>query len=133
MRFARWVFLIAGVYGIAVLVPGLFGEARPAAPAARLAHPEYYYGFLGSALVWQLAFIAIARNPARLRPLMPIAVLEKLAFFGPCLALYYDGRLAPGATLTGGIIDGVLMIAFALAWWSSRPVEAPATATAGRS
>ena len=129
MRFARWVFLIAGVYGIAVLVPGLFGEVRSAAPAARLARPEYYYGFLTSALVWQLAFIAIARDPARLRPLMPVAVLEKLAFFGTCLALYATNRLPSGATLAGGIVDGILMLAFALAWRSSRPASAPVSGT----
>ena len=38
MRFTRWVFLIAGIYGILVLVPGLFMEqqAGEASPPARL-------------------------------------------------------------------------------------------------
>lgn len=120
MRFARWVFLIAGVYGVLVLAPGLFMEpqAGEAAPAP-ITNPEYYYGFFGSALVWQLVFLLVASNPQRWRALMPIAVLEKAAFFLPCLALYFTGRMGLGQIFLGGMIDGFLMVMFALAWWVS--------------
>lgn len=113
MRFARWVFLIAGIYGILVLVPGLFME--PSAMPA-VTHPEFYYGFFGSALVWQLVFLLIGSDPQRWRLLMPIAVLEKAAFFIPCLALYSAGRMEAGQMFLGGMIDGFLMVMFALAW-----------------
>ena len=129
MRFARWIFLIAGIYGILVLVPGLFMEqqASEAAPPA-ITHPEYYYGFFGSALVWQFVFILIASNPQRWRPLMLIAVLEKAAFFAPCLALFATGRMEAGQIFMGGMIDGFLMVMFALAWWVSGRISVPSPA-----
>jgi hypothetical protein len=130
MRFARWMFLIAGIYGILVLVPGLFMEqqAGEASPPA-IAHPEFYYGFFGSALVWQFMFLLIASNPQRWRPLMLIAVLEKAAFFLPCLALYLAGRMDTGQIFMGGMIDGVLMVLFALAWLVSGRKSVPGAAS----
>jgi hypothetical protein len=118
MRVARWIFLIAGIYGVLALAPGFFAERMVAAPA--LTHPEFYYGFLGSALVWQFVFLMIARDPVTLRPLMAIAVLEKAAFFAPALWLYFTGRLPVGGPLIGGVIDGVWMALFLIAWRSSR-------------
>ena len=125
MRFARWVFLVAGVYGLLVLAPGfcLERQAGETAPPA-ITHPEFYYGFYGSAFVWQLVFLLIARDPGRWRPLMPIAVLEKVALFAPCVALHLLGRLPVGGPLLGGMIDGVLMVLFFLAWRMSRPQAA---------
>ncbi|MBL8537742.1 MAG: hypothetical protein JNM59_10105 [Hyphomonadaceae bacterium] len=110
---ARWIFLIAGVYGVLLLTPALF---RPPQGA-----PEFYYGFLGLALVWQFAFLVIARDPERHRPLMMIAVLEKLAFFATCLALYATGAMRIGPLFLGGMIDGALMALFAFAWVASKP------------
>ena len=45
-----------------------------------ITHPEFFYGFLGVAVAWQAAFLVIARDPVRFRPLMVPAVLEKAAF-----------------------------------------------------
>jgi hypothetical protein len=125
MKFARWVFLIAGVYGVLVLVPGLFMEqqANLADPPA-ITHPEFYYGFFGSALVFQLIFLTISRDPARWRALMPICVAEKIAFFVPCLVLHFTGRMALSGPFIGGMIDGVWMVLFALSWWITRPKAA---------
>jgi hypothetical protein len=53
-----------------------------------ITHPEHFYGFVGVALAWQFVFLLIGRDPARYRPLMPIAVLEKLAFGVPAVVLY---------------------------------------------
>ena len=53
MRFARYSFLIAGIYGLLSLSPMYFLEAkngRDFPPA--ITHPEYYYGFMGVALAW---------------------------------------------------------------------------------
>jgi hypothetical protein len=63
MKLARWIYLIAGIYGILVLAPALF---RPPQGA-----PEFYYGFIGLALAWQLAFFVVARDPIGFRALMP--------------------------------------------------------------
>jgi hypothetical protein len=119
MRFARWTFLIAGVYGVLVLIPGFFLEGAVAPPPIN--HPEFYYGFYAAALVWQAVFLLISRDPARWRPLMLLAVFEKLAFFGPCLVLFALGRLAPGGPLLGGLIDGVWMVLFAICYLRTRP------------
>jgi hypothetical protein len=51
---------------------------------------------------------------------MPITMLEKVAFFAPSLWLHFSGRLAMGGPLIGAMIDGVLLVLFALAWWSTR-------------
>lgn len=128
MRAARLTFAVAAVYGIAVLLPGLFIEAGATPLFPPLAQPEYYYGFYGSALVWQLLFIAIARDPARYRPLMLVAVLEKAAFFLPCLWLWQTHRLSVASgPFIGAMIDGLLMVAFAFAWWRTpaNPMEQP--------
>ncbi len=80
-RFARVVFTAAGALGLLVLVPLLALEDRvgrldPPAPN----RPELYYGFLGIAIAWQVGFLVLGRDPVRHRPLMPVAVLEKLGF-----------------------------------------------------
>ena len=118
--FARRVFLIAGIYGLIVLVPQYFLEAKTSAdyPPA-ITHPEYYYGFIGVAVAWQLAFLVIARDPVRYRPLMLVAVVEKAAFGVPAVILYALGRLS-GQMLAAGLIDLTLGLLFALAYTRTR-------------
>jgi hypothetical protein len=58
-----------------------------------ITHPEYYYGFVGIALVFQFVFLIIARNPVKYRALMPVSVLEKLSFVVPTVILYFQNRL----------------------------------------
>jgi hypothetical protein len=93
--FARRVFLIAGIYGLIVLVPQLFTESRVGHdyPPA-ITHPEYFYGFLGVAIAFQLAFLVIARDQIRHRALMLPSVVDKLAFGVPAIALYAQQRLS---------------------------------------
>ena len=77
MKFARIVFLIAGIYGILVLTPLYFLEqtiGRETPPP--ITHPEFFYGFLGVALAWQVLFLLIAHNPVRYRPMMIPSILE---------------------------------------------------------
>ena len=111
-RFARRVYTFAGIYGVLVMFPQYFLEdriGRDTPPA--ITHPEYFYGFIGIVLAWQLAFLVIGRDPARFRALMPVTVLEKLAFAVPVALLYSMGR-APQATLLFGGIDLVLGVLF---------------------
>jgi hypothetical protein len=117
MRFARWTFLIAGLYGVLILVPGFFLEAQLGTrEPPPVTHPEFYYGFYGSALVWQLVFFVIAGNPLKYRPLILVSVLEKVSFFATCVVLFLEGRLAAGGPLLGSIIDGLWAVLFILAW-----------------
>src|SRR5215831_7852234 len=105
MRFAKLVFLIAGIYGVIAILPGYFVEkltSQQFPPA--ITHPEYFYGFFGVALAWQVAFLAIARDPARFRAIIPAAVLEKVSFFGATSILFALGR-APGPFAALGCVD----------------------------
>ena len=124
MTFAKRVYLIAAIYGLIVLLPQYFLESyhgREEPPA--ITHPEYYYGFVGLALVWQIAFLLISRDPARYRPLMPIAVLEKASFGLAAVALYALGRL--GLSMLGaGLIDLLLGVLFVVAY-TRTPATAP--------
>ncbi|HVY89313.1 MAG TPA: hypothetical protein VG942_10625 [Hyphomonadaceae bacterium] len=125
MKRARWIFLVAGIYGILILAPGFFLEqVANASDPPPITHPEFYYGFYGSALVWQLVFLAIWRWPEKLRVLIPITILEKLAFFAASLALYFTGRMAIAGPFIGGMIDGFWMVMFAVAWFAGKPKAA---------
>jgi len=120
-RFARRVFLVAGIYGIVALLPQYFLEARIGRDfPPPLNHPEYFYGFIGVALAWQFVFLLIARDPRRYRPLMLPAVLEKLTWAGATLALYAQGKLAL-AVLGFGLVDLALGVLFLLAFRLTRP------------
>ncbi len=60
MRFARYTFEAAGTIGILVLVPLYFlleqtGIDNP----PPITHPEYYYGFVGVALAFQIVFLIV--------------------------------------------------------------------------
>jgi purine-cytosine permease-like protein len=122
--FARRVFLGAGIYGLVVLLPQYFLEDRIGRDyPPPITHPEHFYGFVGLALVWQLAFLLIASDVIRYRPLMPIAVAEKAAFAVPTFLLFASGRVAAATTAVAGI-DAVLGIFFLAAYLATRP-EAP--------
>jgi len=48
MKFARVVFLVAGIYGLIVLLPQYFLEAKVGLDSPPpITHPEFYYGFIG--------------------------------------------------------------------------------------
>ena len=133
MLFAQRVFHIAGIYGLAVLLPQYFMELLPPefvkqqlgetdVPGA--VHPEHFYGFVGVAAAWQVAFLIIARDPARYRLIMIPGILEKLSFGIPALALFATGRLS--ATTT---VFGVLDLVFAVLFWIAfKKVGSDATA-----
>lgn len=120
-RFSRAVFLLAGVYGIVVLAPGFFSErlmARQMPPP--ITHPEFYYGFFGVALAWQVAFLIIAGDPARFRPLILAGIVEKVIYGVSCLVLYFLGRIS-FLVLAGGIVDLLLGTLFVIAYARLKP------------
>jgi hypothetical protein len=120
MKFAKWVFLLAGIYGVLVVTPQFFLESqinRDYPPA--LTHPEYFYGFAGVALAWQIAFLIISRDPARYRPIMLAGVVEKTTFGFATIALFLEERLST-TMLLFGLIDLVLGGLFIVAWWKVR-------------
>src|SRR5260370_37985713 len=93
MKFAKIVFWIAGICGLLTITPlyfifNLIGKNDP----PPITHPAFFYGFAGVALAWQIAFIFIARDPVRFRPLMIPAILEKLVYSIPVIVLVLQKR-----------------------------------------
>jgi hypothetical protein len=124
MRFARVVFLTAGIWGIAVLTPlywlrDITGRAY-AVPAEA---PQFFYGFFAVALTWQLAFLAIAWNPVRLRPFMLLGVVEKVSYVITLAVLYRQARISTDDAMAA-FPDLLLGILFLAAFLKTRPVAA---------
>lgn len=117
MKFAKIVFWVAAVWGFLILTPLYFmfdmiGRQDPPA----ITHPAFYYGFTSVALAWQVAFVVIARDPARFRLMMIPAVLEKFGFGVVQIVLYLQQRLH-GADLALGGIDMLLGALFIAAFF----------------
>lgn len=113
MKFARRLFNIAGIYGLLVLVPQYFMEAKNGRDyPPPITHPEYYYGFVGVAVAWQVLFLILARDPKRYRPMIIPAILEKLSFAIAAFVLYAQQRLGTTMLLAASIdlLLGVLFI-----------------------
>jgi hypothetical protein len=119
MKFAKIVFWIAGIWGVLVLTPlfFMFNVISRLDPPA-ITHPGFYYGFAGVALVWQFAFIIIATDPVRLRPMMIPAILEKVAYSATVLTLFLQGRMHPQDLVLLGT-DFLLAILFLIAFFKT--------------
>lgn len=120
MKFARWTYLIAGIYGLVILVPQYFLEektGRDFPPA--ITHPEFFYGFIGVAVAWQIAFLIISREPQRYRPIMIACVIEKFTYGIAVAVLYLQSRVS-ATILTTGLIDSVLGTLFLIAFLELR-------------
>ena len=120
MRFAKIVFLIAGIWGVLILTPlyfmfDLIGRQDPPA----ITHPAFYYGLVGVGLAWQIAFFVISRDPIRLRPMMIPSILEKLLYGGALTALFLQRRLH-AQDLAFGFIDLLFGALFAAAFFKTR-------------
>jgi hypothetical protein len=116
MKFARWVFNIAGAYGVVTVAPLYFMEQTiNGQDPPPITHPMFFYGFVGVTLAWQLLFFAIAYQPVRLRPVIPFTSLEKLSFGIGAMVLYHHRRLDHIDLYFGGI-DLALAVLFVLIW-----------------
>jgi len=116
VTFARLVFRIAGVWGIVLLVPlyfmfELIGTKDP----PPITHPAFYYGFVGVALAWQVAFFIIARDPVRFRPMMIPSIVEKVGYGGALTVLFLQDRLH-AQDLAFGLVDLLFAALFAVAY-----------------
>jgi hypothetical protein len=120
MRFAKTIFLIAGIYGLIVVLPQYFLEGtigRNTPPP--ITHPEFFYGFIGVTTAWQVIFLVISRDPVRYRPMMIVGVLEKIVFVIPAGILYYQNRMASSMLAPAGI-DLVFGVFFVIAYLKTR-------------
>jgi hypothetical protein len=116
MRFAKRVFLIAGIYGMIVTVPLFFSEetiSRDFPPA--ITHPELFYGFACVTLAWQVAFLVISTDPARYRLMMIPAMLEKFSY-GVAIVWLFAAARVPEINLVFGLVDFLLGMLFVVAF-----------------
>ena len=116
MKFAKLVFLIAGIYGLIVVLPLYFFEEKTGRDyPPPITHPEYYYGFVGVTAAWQILYLLISTNPIRYRPVMIPPMLAKGSFVIAVTILYLQGRVS-GTMLGASMIDLLLVVLFFLAY-----------------
>lgn len=117
MKFARVLFLIAGVWGVLVITPlyFLFDKIGQQDPPA-ITHPGFYYGFVGVGLAWQFAFFVIAKDPARFRPMMVPSVFEKFSFTVAAAILFLQGRMH-SSDMVFVAVDFLLGVLFLIAFF----------------
>ena len=120
MRLARFVFIGAGIWGIAVLTPlywlvDISGRHYPAPTE----YPAFFYGFIGVAIAWQIAFLIIGSDPARFRTMMIPAIIEKLGYVSMLLFFYSQSRIS-AVDVQPAIPDGLLGLLFIVAFWTTR-------------
>jgi hypothetical protein len=114
MRFAKIVFIAAGVWGIVVLTPLYFlldiSGPQNVAPTT---YPQFVYGFLSVAMAWQIAFLMIGTSPVRFRPLMIASIVEKFGHVMTVAVLYGQARISTLDAMAAGpdLLLGVLFIA----------------------
>jgi hypothetical protein len=123
MKFAKWTYLIAGIYGLLILLPQYFLEVQNGIDyPPPINHLEYYYGFIGIAVAWQIAFLIISRDPKRYHLLMIASILEKYTYGIATLILFLQDRVA-AAVLAVGTIDLILGTLFIIAYFKVKKIS----------
>lgn len=115
------MFIVAGVWGIVVLTPLFFLRditGFPYAPPAT--YPHFFYGFLTTAMAWQIVFLIIGSNPAKFRLLIVPAILEKWGYVLTVAMLHGRGRVSSSEAGTA-VPDLVLGLLFIAAFVKTRP------------
>ena len=121
MRFAKFTFMISGIYGLIVMLPQFFletkiGQDQPPA----ITHPEFFYGFICVTVAFQLVFLVISRDPIRYRPLMLVSLVEKFPFLITVVILYMQSRVQ-WQIVAAGLLDGCWGIMFLLSYLKTQP------------
>ena len=121
MKFAKIVFRVAAIWGVLIITPlyfmfGVIGRNDP----PPITHPAFFYGFVGTALAWQIAFFFIASDPARYRPLIIPSVFEKFSYGAAVIILVLQSRMRSSDLLFAGA-DLLLGLLFVIAYFKARP------------
>jgi hypothetical protein len=95
VRLARLVFAAAGIWGVLITLPlyllvDFIGRKSPPA----MNHTEFYYGFVDITVAWQFAFLLIAKDPLRFRPMMLPSIFEKISYVLSILLLFTEHQLS---------------------------------------
>ena len=108
MKLAKYTYLVAGVFGLILVVPAAYAamvdssEAMPDPIGAGL----FLYGYISQFVAWQLLYFILAADPIRLRPMMVPAFLAELTAPLNSAWLYFYG-VPPWFVLT------IVFLAFA--------------------
>jgi hypothetical protein len=114
MKLARWIFLIAGVFGLLLMIPiavdvKVIGQIVP--PGG-----SFFYGSIMLNMCWQILYIFLSRDPVRYRPMMiPSFLAEASAPFASTWLYLYGYRL----WIPTVVADGAFAILFLVAFWSA--------------
>jgi hypothetical protein len=81
-------------------------------------HPEFYYGFAGVTLAWQLMFLVISLDPIRYRLAVLPALFEK-ASFAIAVPILYSLDRVPATLLGFATADAIWFVLFAIAGWQA--------------
>ena len=117
---ARIVFILAGIWGVVVLTPLYWLvdiTGRQYSPPTE--YPHFFFGFLGVAMAWQIAFLVIGSNPTRFRPMMIPSMLEKFGHVLTLAVLYAQRRISP-VDAQAALPDLVLGVLFIVAFVKTR-------------
>lgn len=116
----RWISLwyrVAAIYGLAVLLPQYALTPMPGGEVN-------FYGFVGTAIAFQLAFWVIGSDPVSYRALMPVSVIEKVLFGVPVTILFAAGKVS-AMQLSFGVIDLIIGTGFFMAWRATPNANEP--------
>ena len=121
MKLAKWIFRIAGIYGVLVIAPlyfmeDLIGKDHPAG----ITHPEFFYGFVCVTLAAQFMFLVISTDPIKFRPLMVVSMWEKFSYVIACVILLMHHRVN-SSVIFFVFLDAVLGTLFIVAWLKTAP------------
>lgn len=110
MKLARWIFLIAGIFGLLSTIPLAFAEK-----VMGVNQPEFYYGFVLLNICWQILYLFLSSDPVRYRPIMIPAFLAKSSGTVALTWLYLQGRVSI-QWIAIGAVDGMFAILFLVAY-----------------
>jgi hypothetical protein len=101
MKFARWVFLVAGIYGPLSLTRRSFTGS--------------------SARRWLVRCSSFfpARDPVRYRPMMLPSILEKISY-GIALILLHQQQRIPSSSFRIGMVDLIFAVLFTISFIRTR-------------
>ena len=114
MKLAKWIFLIAGIFGLLSTLPLAFTEK-----IMGVKQPEFYYGFVYLNICWQVLYLFISKDPVRFQLMMIPAILAKGSGTITLTWLYLQGRLS-SQWLAIAVVDGMFAVLFLVAFLTIR-------------
>lgn len=118
--FAKYVFWTATIWGVLVITPLYFLYDRiGVSDPPPITHPGFYYGFVCTALAWQVLFAFIALDPERHVGIIPVAMLEKFGYAATVFVLFAEHRMH-ASDLVFGLVDATLGLMFLVTFFRLR-------------